>query len=119
MIYKKCIDACMDATKACDRLSVEGCKKSTECCPGHCHAIVAAEVSNLIGRLTAKGMCCKDLFELCAQVCEGCAEKCKGMDHEHAQECVDACKKCAETCRACHEDCKKCEKEKGDCKGAE
>lgn len=110
MIYKQCIDACFDATKACDRYGAEGLHDKG-CPPGHCHAIIAGEVCTLVGRLTAKGVCHKELFELCAKICEECAEKCKNSDNEHAKDCTVACKKCAETCRVCQEDCKKYEKE--------
>ena len=106
MIYKQCIDACMDTTKACDRLSGEGCEKSKECHPAHCHSILAAEVCTLVGRLTAKGICHKELFDICAKICDECGEKCKSIDHEYAKDCADACKNCAEKCRTCSEDCK-------------
>jgi hypothetical protein len=107
MIYKQCIDACFDCVKACDRLSVEGCEKTKECLPGHCHSIRCAEVCNLVGRLTAKGICPKDMYELCAKVSDECAKKCEGIDNEYGKACLESCKKCAEACRTCHEDTKK------------
>jgi len=115
MIYKQCIDSCFDCVKACDRFSVEGCEKSKECEPGHCHAIICADVCNLVGRLTSKGVCDKELYELCAKVCDEFAKKCEsakceGVNAEYIKASVEAAKKCAETCRVCQEDCKKCEK---------
>lgn len=116
MIYKQCIDACFDAVKACDRYCFEHCKgaahedeKSKECCERHCKALVCAEVCNLVGRLTAKGLCHKELYELCAKVCEDCADACKGCDNEYVKDCAAICKKCADSCHTCKEDCKKCE----------
>lgn len=111
MIYKQCIDRCFDSVKACDRLSGEACKTASECKSGHCHAMVCAEVCNLVGRLTAKGACHKELYDLCAKICEKCDEKCETIDHQFAKDCKEACKKTAEACRVCAEDCKKCEKE--------
>lgn len=112
MIYKQCIDNCFDAVKACDRLSVEGCETAKDCKPAHCHAVICAEVCALVGRLTAKGICHKELYELCAKICDECNTKCESIDNKYTKDCKDACKKCAESCRACSEDCKKCEREK-------
>lgn len=128
MIYKQCIDACFDSIKACDRYaaecykeskeskecavdSTEACDTSKKCTPGHCHAIIAAEVCALVGRLTAKGICHKELYELCAKICDECAAKCERTDNQHANACAVACKKCAESCRSCQADCEKCEKD--------
>src|ERR1700722_1023896 len=110
MIYKQCIDACFESVKASDRCSGEACKTDKECATSHCHTSSAAEVCNLVGRLTAKGVCSKELYELCAKICEECAEKCQGTESKLTKDCAAACKKCAEACRACYEDCKKCKK---------
>lgn len=110
MIYKQCIDACFDCVKACDRSSCEGCKTAKECLPSHCHTIICAEICNMVGRLTAKGVCHKELYELCAKICDECATKCEGAENNFVKDCAAACKKCAASCRVCQEDCKKCEK---------
>jgi len=115
MIYKNCIDACFDCVKACDRCACEGCKTSKECAPVHACTASCAEVCNLVGRQTARGLCCSDLYELCAKYCDECAKQCEKSDHEHAKSCAAAAKKCAEACRKCQTDCEKCEKEKKDC----
>ena len=112
IIYKNCIDACFDCVKACDRCANEGCKISKECTYGHDCASVCAEVCNLVGRLTARGHCCSDLYELCAKYCDECAKKCEKIEHEYAKACAAAAKKCAEACRVCKADCEKCDKEK-------
>lgn len=116
MIYKNCIDHCFDVVKACDRFCGEACETGKECKHCHCHALICADVCNMVGRLTAKGVCTKEMYELCAKVCEGCKGKCDDVDHKYAKECLEACKKCAESCKECAADCKescetKCEKE--------
>jgi len=64
----------------------------------------------MVGRLTAKGVCHKELYELCAKICDECATKCEGAENNFVKDCAAACKKCAASCRVCQEDCKKCEK---------
>lgn len=116
MIYKNCIDACFECVKACDRCACEGCKTSKEeCTSTHDCAVICAEVCALVGRLTAKGLCCDKLYELCAHYCDKCVAHCEKNDHEHVQACVAAAKKCAEACRQCKTDCEKCEHTKKEC----
>jgi hypothetical protein len=110
MIYKECIDRCFETVKACDRLSVKECEADKDCKPAHCHAVICAEVCALVARLTAKGICHKELYDLCANICDECHAKCNGIDNKCAKDCEEACKKSAESCRACAADCKKCEK---------
>jgi hypothetical protein len=112
MIYKNCIDACFDCVKACDRCSDEGSKISKECTYSHDMTSVCAEVCNLVGRLTSRGLCCSELYELCAKYCDECARTCEKINHEYAKSCAISAKKCAEACRACKTDCDKQGKEK-------
>lgn len=116
MIYKNCIDACFECVKVCDRCTCEGCKTSKECITAHDWTAACAEVCALVGRLTAKGLCCGKLYELCAHYCDKCVEHCEKTNHEYAQACVIAAKKCAEACRQCKTDCEKCEHEKKTCR---
>jgi hypothetical protein len=111
MIYKNCIEACFDCVKACDRCACEGCKTSKECTSVHDYVTACADVCNLVGRLTAKGLCCSALYALCAEYCDDCAKHCERVNHEYAKACAIAAKKCAEVCRECHKDAEKCEKE--------
>ena len=115
MIYNNCIDACFNSVKALDHFAFEGFKPSKERVPGHEWAVACAEVCNLVGRQTARGLCCSDLYELCARQCDECVEKCDKINHEHAKRCAEAAKKCAEACRQCQADCEKCEKDKKTC----
>ncbi len=115
MIYKNCIDACFDTVKACDRCCCEGWKASKECASVHDWAASCAEVCALVGRLTAKGLCCPDLYEVCATYCDHCAQHCDKIDHAYAKACAVAARKCAEACRQCKVDCEKCEEEKKAC----
>ncbi len=123
MIYKNCIDACFDVVKAAERCGFECCHKeskeskecSTEkhcstdkhCCASkHC-CTLCADVCTLVGRMTARGFCSKDLYELCAKICDDCANHCGKVDHEYTKACALAAKKCADACRVCHTDCQK------------
>lgn len=115
MIYKNCIDACFDCVKACDRMAFEGCKAGKECTSGHACAVACADVCNLVGRETARNLCCSDLYELCAKYCDHCAKECEKIDHAFAKDCVAAAKKCAEACRKCQTECEKDEREKKAC----
>ncbi|MBS0272124.1 MAG: four-helix bundle copper-binding protein [Proteobacteria bacterium] len=115
MIYKNCIDACFECVKACERCACEGYKTSKECTSAHDLATTCADICALVGRLTAKGLCCSDLYELCANYCEDCARKCEKIDHEYAKACAAAAKKCAEACRQCQADCEKCDNTKKVC----
>jgi hypothetical protein len=115
MIYKECIDKCFDCVKACDRCSEEGGKTSKECRESHDMLTVCAEVCALVGRLTAKGICCGDIYDLCAKICDECAQKCNKIDHAYAKDCADAAKKCAEACRKCSMDCCNEKKERKVC----
>lgn len=104
MIYHDCIDACFACVKACDRFAFEGAQGKEM---GIC--VVAADVAALVARLTARNLCCQELYEVCAKICMECAKHCEKMDHEFAKACIEACKKCAEACHKCHEGCdKKC-----------
>ena len=114
MIYKNCIDASLDCVKACDRFAYEGCKTSAECMPGQDAAVACADVCNLVGRETAKGLGCAELFEVCANYCDETAKKCEKIDHKYAKDCATSAKKCDETCRECKKDCENKEKEKRD-----
>ena len=123
MIYKNCIDACFDAVKAAERCAFDCChKESKECstdkhCSTHEHkhccaskhcCVMCADICALVGRMTARGCCSKDLYELCAKMCDDCANHCGKVDHAHTKACALAAKKCAEACRAaCKEDCRK------------
>ncbi|MBX9786582.1 MAG: four-helix bundle copper-binding protein [Alphaproteobacteria bacterium] len=115
MIYKNCIDACFDCVKACDRCSCEGCDISKDCGPLRDCCVLSAEVCNLVGRLTARGICCAELYDICAKICDDCAKECSKVNNEYAKACAEACKKCAETCRACSTDCKSCDTKKAAC----
>ena len=106
-MYKECIDACFDAVKAAERCGYQ-CADTKEC-PNHKSCCAAcAEICMLVGRLTARGICTKDFYELCTKICDDCANICGKMDHECAQTCAAAAKRCAEACRKCQEDCGKC-----------
>ncbi len=110
MIFKNCIDACFDCVQAFDRCCGEGCKTSDECHSVREKLETCAEICNLVGRLTAKGFCFPEVYELCARYCEECAKDCEKVDHEYVKACAVAAKKCAEACRECHKDAVKCEK---------
>jgi len=114
MIYKNCIDASLDCVKACDRFAHEGSKESKECASGQDCAVACADVCNLVGRETAKGLCHSELYEVCATYCEDTAKKCEKIDHKYAKDCAASAKKCAEACRECKTDCEKNQKEKRD-----
>ncbi len=101
MIYKNCIDICHDCVAACDRCFFEGERTAEMDICATC-----ADVCNLVARLTAKNLCCKEVYEFCAKICDECAMHCNKMEGEHAKVCAEACKKCAEACRKCYGDCK-------------
>jgi hypothetical protein len=106
MIYANCIDACFDCVKAAERCAFEGTKDGKKKCPADmCCSVMCAEICALVGRLTARGHCTKDLYELCAKTCDKCVNECGKVDHEYACDCAAAAKKCAEACRKCMEDC--------------
>ncbi len=105
MIYKECIDKCFDAVKACDRCSEEDCKISAECAKSHHMTVICSEICLVVGRLTAKGICYKELYEMCAKICDECSAKCCKLEHPHAKCCSEALKACAEACRKCSADC--------------
>jgi len=98
MIYKKCIDACFDCVKACERCAYEGEKRMDTCTD-------CAEICTLVGRLTARGHCSSKLYKLCAEICDDCAKECAKLSDEYARDCVTAAKACAEACRKCEADC--------------
>lgn len=41
---------------------------------------------------------CKQLLELCAQICKNCAMECEKNRSMECQECAESCKTCAECC---------------------
>jgi len=115
MIYKECIDKCFDAVKACDRCSEEGCQISAECAKSHNMTVICSEICLLVGRLTAKGICYKELYEMCTKICDECAAKCCKLEHPHAKCCSEVLKACAEACRKCSADCTNDEQKRKAC----
>lgn len=106
MIYKNCIDACFETVKAAERCAFDCCGKAGGCSSHKKCCIACSEICTVVGRLTARGCCTKDFYQLCIKVCEDCHNHCGKMDHELTCACAAAAKKCAECCHQCLEDCR-------------
>ena len=104
-MFKECLDSCFLAVMACERCAFELCAKSTEHASCMAACINCADIATMTGRICARGLAEKDIFELCAKYCDKCAAECDKISHQFAVECAEACRKCAEKCRSCQTAC--------------